>query len=174
MPIPGSGSGTGWSDAARRKGNRAMRAKYRALREAAYRQGREEFPVLLMQPTFRDFVCMYIGEGYKRDRNVVSICNSDPAVVRLGAHWIARLTSNRVAFEFQHHADQDPDELRAFWGSLLNIDPLAIKFQRKSNSRKMSGRAWRSRYGVLQVRTSDTYLRARLDAWMDRVRFEWP
>jgi hypothetical protein len=56
---------------------------------------------------------------------------------------------------------------------LLPVDPESIKFQRKSNSGQLAGRIWRSKYGVLQVRVSDTYLRARLDAWMDRVRADW-
>lgn len=165
---------TAWPAAAQKKGTQAMQQRYRALREAAYTRGHAEFPVLMEQPTFRDFVCMYIGEGYKRDRNVVSICNSDPLVIRLGAHWIQRLTEHPIAYAFQHHADQKPHEVCAFWGKLLDVDPAAIKFQRKSNSGQLAGRSWRSQYGVLQVRTSDTYLRARLGAWMDRVRGEWP
>ena len=39
MPITESGSGGAWPDAARRKGNKVMQSKYRALREAAYREG---------------------------------------------------------------------------------------------------------------------------------------
>ena len=156
------------------RAGQATKEIHRRLRAAAYERGRNEFPILLEQPAFRDFVCMYIGEGYKRNRNVVSICNSDPAVIRLGAHWIRRLASNPVAFSFQHHADQDPDELCAFWGRLLDVESSAIKFQRKSNSGELAGRTWRSKYGVLQVRTADTYLRARLDAWMDCVRADWP
>ncbi len=155
------------------RASRVNREAHRRLRAAAYQRGRDEFPVLLRQPTFRDFVCMYIGEGFKRNRNVVSICNSDPAVIRLGAYWIRRLASNQVGFSFQHHADQDPRELCAFWGKLLGVEPAAIKFQRKSNSGQLAGRGWRSKYGVLQVRTGDTYLRARLEAWMDGVRAEW-
>jgi transposase-like protein len=147
---------------------------HRRRRAAAYQQGRDELPILLQQPTFRDFVCMYIGEGFKRNRNVVSICNSDPAVIRLGAHWIRRFARNPLSYAFQHHADQDPAEVCAFWGELLDIEPAAIKFQRKSNSGRLSGRGWRSQHGVLQVRTADTYLRARLEAWMDGVRAEWP
>lgn len=147
---------------------------HRRRRAAAYEQGRNEFPILLEQPTFRDFVCMYIGEGFKRNRNAVSICNSDPAVIRLGTHWIRRFASNPVRFSFQHHADQDPREICVFWGKLLDVEPTAIKFQRKSNSGKLAGRVWRSKHGVLQVRTADTYLRARLEAWMDGIRGEWP
>jgi predicted DNA-binding transcriptional regulator AlpA len=164
----------GWSAVAQKKGTAAMRSRYRALREKAYEQGRREFSVLTSEPTFRDFVCMYIGEGYKRDRNVVAICNSDPAVVRLGAYWIRRFTEHPIAFAFQHHADQDPAAVCEFWGQLLKVDADKIKFQRKSNSGELAGRNWRSRYGVLQVRTSDTYLRARLGAWMDAVRNSWP
>lgn len=147
---------------------------HRRRREAAYAQGQAEYRLLLGEPTFRDFVCMYIGEGYKRCRNVVSICNSDPAVVRLGAVWIRRLAANPVVYSFQHHADQDPEELRLFWAGVVEASPSEIKFQRKSNSGRLSGRSWRSPHGVLQVRTPDTYLRARLQAWMDCVRAEWP
>lgn len=172
LPIPRTG-GSGWPESARRKGHAAMLAKYQALREEAYVQGRDEFPALCRQPTFRDFVCMYIGEGYKRDRNVVAICNSDPSVVCLGTTWMRRLTTHPLAMSFQHHADQDPEQICAFWGELLDIDPSSVKFQRKSNSGRLGGRSWRSKYGVLQVRTSDTYLRARLDAWMDNIRAEW-
>ena len=117
---------------------------------------------------------MYIGEGFKRDRNVVSICNSDPAIIRLGTYWIRRFTDHSIEFAFQHHADQNPKAICEFWGELLDVDADRIKFQRKSNSGKLTGRTWRSKYGVLQVRTSDTYLRARIDAWMDAVRGEWP
>jgi DNA-binding XRE family transcriptional regulator len=35
------------------------------------------------------------------------------------------------------------------------------------------GRNWRSRWGVLTIRTSDTYFRARLQAWIDRLNEEW-
>ena len=134
----------------------------------------DEFPILCAQPTFRDFVCMYIGEGYKRDRNVVSICNSDPAVIRLGDRWIRELASNRLVHEFQYHVDQNPDELRAFWGGLLHIEPASIKVQRKSNSGKLGDGPTGARNMACSRSDSDTDLRARLDAWMDRVRGEWP
>jgi len=98
------------------RAGQVTRRIHEARRIAAYEKGRVEYAALIREPTFRDFVCMYIGEGSKRNRNVVAICNSDPMVIRLGAAWISRLAGNPVAFSFQHHADQDPDELRAFWG----------------------------------------------------------
>jgi hypothetical protein len=43
-------------------GTRAMQRKFRHLREAAYEEGCRSFGALAAEdPTFRDFVCMYVG-----------------------------------------------------------------------------------------------------------------
>jgi transcriptional regulator with XRE-family HTH domain len=164
---------TGRANAGQRRGNRAMRRKYRLLREAAYQDGLTSFDELALDPTFRDFVCLYIAEGYKRDRNSVAICNSDGAVLVLAVRWIRRLSCKRPEFAIQYHADQNLAELRRFWAELLGIDPEAIRWHRKSNSGHLKGRGWRSRHGVLTTRVSDTYLRARIEAWMHRLQREW-
>jgi hypothetical protein len=154
-------------------GNNAVVRKHRLLREAAYRAGQEEFDALARDGSFRDFVCMYIGEGYKRNRNVVALGNSDPRVVFLASSWLRRLSRNKIDYSVQYHADQRVSELQKFWSELLGLKPGEIGLQRKSNSGRLSGRTWRSRYGVLTVRTGDTLLRARLQAWTDAVQEQW-
>jgi transcriptional regulator with XRE-family HTH domain len=158
---------------ARAKAARRNVAKYKALRDAAYQRGWDEYPILAQQPTFIDFVCMYIGEGYKRNRNTVALANSDPRVIRLADYWIRRMARNKVTYMFQYHADQDPDYLVRFWSFGLGVDPKLFAPQRKSNSGQLSGRGWRSKHGVLTVRASDTALRACLQAWMDRTQDQW-
>jgi len=150
-----------------------MQRKYRLRRETAYQEGLTSWVALCDEPTFRDFVCLYLAEGYKRDRNTVSLGNSDPAIVRLAHLWITRFTSNRVAYGIQFHADQDLADLRRFWSDELKIDPALIKFQRKSNSNQLAKRTWRCRHGVLTVRVGDTLLHARMQAWMDLLRASW-
>jgi transcriptional regulator with XRE-family HTH domain len=159
--------------AAQLRAARANGEKHRQLREAAYDEALVDYLRLIEEPGFRDFICMYIGEGYKRSRNNVQIGNSDPAVVKLGDYWIRQLSRRDVTYSLQHHADQVPEELKRFWGTELGVDAGLITVQRKSNSNGLKGRKWRSEYGVLQVRTSDTYLRAELQAWMDCVQDEW-
>jgi hypothetical protein len=173
LPIPGSGPGGGWPASAQRKGTRAMQRKYRVLREAAYREGEREFDVFAVEPTFRDFVCLYVAEGYKRNRNVAAICNADPVVMEMCERWMTRLTTKRLDYAIQYHADQELRELRRFWGACLEIDPTRIRLQRKSNSNELTGRTWRSQHGVLAISAYDTLFRARLEAWMDRLRSEW-
>ena len=75
-----------------------MRKKYRELRRSAYEAGLEEYEALSEESLFRDFICMYIGEGYKRSRNTVSIANSDATVIRLANYWVRRLARNRVTY----------------------------------------------------------------------------
>jgi transposase-like protein len=155
-------------------GTRAMQRKFRSLREEAYADGRASFPILAgSDPTFRDFVCMYIGEGSKRSRNSVAIANSDPRVVVLATRWLRKLSRRKLDFSVQYHADQSLREITEFWASTLGIAPGEVRLLRKSNSGRLSGRTWRCRNGVITVRTCDTLLRARLQAWMDCVQEQW-
>jgi hypothetical protein len=156
-----------------RKGNRVMRRKYALRRAAAYLQGRVEFDDLMLEPTFRDFICLYMAEGYKRSRNIVGVCNSDPEIVALCARWVRRFARNPVRYSVQYHADQDLQGLREFWAEKLAIGPDEIRLQRKSNSGRLSGRTWRSRYGVLNISAADTLFRARLEAWMHSLQEQW-
>lgn len=155
------------------RGANAMTRKHRALREAAYDEGRGISDIVLFDQSLRDFVTLYIAEGYKRSRNDVSICNSDPVIVKLAAHWLRRLSNNKIDYSVQYHADQNPNDLRAFWSAQLDIAPDQIRCQPKTNSGQLAKRIWRCRYGVFMVRVGDTYLRSRLEAWMDVLRDGW-
>ena len=147
-----------------RKGSLKLQTNFRLKRTVAYAEGIAEFPLLAADPSFRDFVCLYIAEGYKRNRNTVSVANSDPAVIAVCTEWIRR---------FARHADQDLREIQQLWGTQVGVPPDAVRLQRKSNSGQLGGRTWRCQYGVLTVTAGDTLLRARLQAWIDCVRRQW-
>jgi hypothetical protein len=169
VPIPRTARQT----AAQLERAREHKERHRLAREAAYFHGFVTYMSLIEEPGFRDFICMYIGEGYKRNRNVVSVSNSDRAVVKLADYWLRRLSHRKVTYAIQHHADQDPGQLRRFWSTELGADPDSISIQRKSNSNGLKGRKWRSEHGVVQVTVHDTLFRAELQAWIDAVRDEW-
>jgi hypothetical protein len=154
-------------------GNKAMQAKYQRIREEAYADGVSSFEDLSREPGFLEFVTLFIAEGYKRNRNVVSVANSDPAVIAIADRWIRRLGRNKTTYSVQYHADQDLARLQSFWAELLDLNPKEVRLQRKSNSNQLSGRTWRSKHGVLTVTTHDTCFRARLQAWVDLVRQRW-
>jgi transcriptional regulator with XRE-family HTH domain len=169
LPIPQTRA----QKLAQRRASAATSRKHRLLREEAYAMGRAEFSKLAENATFRDFVALYIAEGSKRNRNIVQICNSDPAVLRVALDWMERFTDRAFDYGIQYHADQRPSELQNYWAAELGIDPDRIRLQRKSNSGQLRKRTWRSRYGVLAIRVSDTLFRARLQGWIDCIREQW-
>jgi hypothetical protein len=156
-----------------RKGSRRMQDMYRLRREAAYQQGEREYAELAQNLSFRDFVALYIAEGYKRSRNSVDICNSDAAVMVVGHRWIKEFSSRPLDITVHFHADQSLDELRSYWGAALDVEPSSIRGYKKSNSNKLAGRRWKCVHGVASVRSHDTLFRARLQAWMDLTRAGW-
>ena len=157
-----------------KKGTRGVVEKYKILREGYYSQGLIEYEHLKNQPTFKDMVILYLTEGYRRNRNSVSIVNSNPKILKLSHYWFSRLCRNyKPDFWIQYHVDQSLEKLKIFWGHELNINPECIKFQRKSNSGGLKGRNWRSEFGVLTLRLGNTEFRAKLQAWMDCVEKEW-
>jgi hypothetical protein len=164
---------TGWPESARRKGNRAMRAKYSALREAAYEDALLFYLHLIEVPSFRDFLVLFITEGHRRSRHRVSIANSDPAVVQLAARWMRVLSAGRLTYSVQCHADHNAVEIRGFWSMQLGVAPSEVRLLRKSNSGQLNARTWRSLHGVLTVTADDTYFREALQAWTDCLRDTW-
>jgi hypothetical protein len=76
-------------------------------------------------------------------------------------------------YRLQLHVDHDEAELKRFWAQQLHIEPERIHTMRKSNSNQLKGRKFRSVHGLLTVRIGDTYLRSRLQAWMDTVKSQW-
>lgn len=116
---------------------------------------------------------LYMAEGTKRQRNTVAFVNSNPSMMRLANHWISHFTINKLDYGLQYHIDHDENALKQYWGGILGISPDIIKTMRKSNSNGLSGRNFRSQYGLLTVRVGDTQLRSRLQGWMDYIQAQW-
>jgi hypothetical protein len=170
IPIPRTEKQT----AAQQRRADNTRVRYAALRDAAYQQGWDEAPELLQDPSFRDFVVLYMAEGSKRSRNTVEFVNSDGRMIQLANRWMCALSDkSRIRYRIQYHADHDLEALQKYWADLLGIQPENIKAMRKSNSNELSGRQFRSVYGVVSISVADTYFRAKLQAWMDYIKAQW-
>jgi len=160
-------------DKVRARATKAMQAKYTKLRDSAYADAFAAAPALFANSLFRDFINIYLTEGLRRSRSTGAIANSNPNIIRLSHYWLKRLSTRDIKYALQYHADQNLDEVLAFWSGLLKIKAAQIRLQRKSNSGKLTGRSWRSKYGVLTVFVCDTYFRSKLQAWMDYLESTW-
>jgi transcriptional regulator with XRE-family HTH domain len=92
LPIEGSGPGGGLPTHAQRLGTRAMQRKYELRRTQACEEGERQFASLSTEAFFREFVCLYMAEGCKRNRNTVSIANSDPAIIAMSQVWRTKIS----------------------------------------------------------------------------------
>lgn len=144
--------------------------------QSAYEEGLRSFDDLVIQPTFRDFLSIYILDGYKRDRRRVALANADPAVMRLANRWIWRLTDKSPSLSVRFHPDQGVGELRRFWSETVGVDGAAIRARRAAQG-ELTRRSHQwgplPLHGVLTITVDDTLLRARLQAWMRRMRESW-
>jgi transposase-like protein len=151
----------------------------RARSEAAYAEGLESFDELAAQPTFRDFVCLYIVQGETRDRTRVALSNSDPAVMRLVSRWLKRLSEKSSLLSLQYRPGQSLNDLRHFWSETVGVQARAIRVRGTApgepapEPERAQPASLHSRNGVLTVTVEDALLRARLQGWMQRTREGW-
>ncbi len=145
----------------------------RANGEAAYEEGLETFDELSAQPTFRDFVCIYLVHGEHRDRTRVALSNSDPAVMRLVNRWLRRLTDKAPLLSLQCWPGQSLKELRGFWAEAIGAEPRAIRARGYTEGEPEEQPGSGPPHGRLTVAVDDTLLRARLQGWMHSARESW-
>ena len=156
------------------RGTIAFQAKCASERKNVYDLAYENAREALRDSQIRDFVVLYLAEGFRRDRNRVSFSNSNPKMVAFAHSIMRRLATNpHFRYSFQFHTDQDPEALKAFWGAYLNIDPDIINPIPKTNSGHLQGRRFACEYGVFQIHIGDTRFRAQLQALMDALQEEW-
>lgn len=140
---------------------------------SAYEEGLRSFDDLIAQPTFREFVCLYAAEGYKRGRTRVALANADPAIVRLASRWIWRLTDGSPSLSICCPDGQSVSELRNFWSETVKQSPIAIAAESDGDDAPLHAWGVPPLHGVLTVSVDDKLLRARLQAWMCRLREGW-
>lgn len=154
---------------------KVIKANAAKKRQEAYDQAMAEAPELFKVEGFRDFIAMYHGEGTRARRGEVELCNGNPAIVQMAHHWVRSLSNpdREVRYTIRYYRDHDPEQLRIFWGEKLGVSPECFKLFVKLNSEGLATKNQRSKYGVCTVRVNDTYLRSRLQAWMDYMEQQW-
>jgi hypothetical protein len=152
---------------------RASAVASAAAGDAAYEEALRSFDDLAAQPTFRDFVCLYIARGCMRERAKVSLSDSDAAVMRLANRWMLRLSDKSPLLSVRYEPGQSLTELRRFWGGIVGVQARTIRVHDEGDRVGARNAARSARHGVLTVSVEDALLRARLQAWICKTRDSW-
>lgn len=156
-----------------RGAERASAGRGAGAGDTPYEDGLSMFDDLAAQPTFRDFVCLYIARGCTRERTKVSLSDSDPAVMRLVNRWMLRLSEQSPLLSLRYEPGQSLTELRRFWSGIVGVDARTIRVHNVAGRVSVHERERRSRHGTLTVSVEDALLRARLQAWICKTRDSW-
>jgi hypothetical protein len=165
--------GDGSNFGARGVAGQPPRKVARVHSEAAYEEGLATFEELSAQPTFRDFVCIYLVQGEQRDRTRVALTNSDPAVMRLVSRWLRRLTDKAPILLLRYDPDQSLNELRRFWSEATGTAPRTIRARSAAEGVLGEPLPLDPSHGLLTIGVDDALLHARLQGWMRRARESW-
>lgn len=126
-----------------------------------------------LKTSFRDFIILYITEGYRRTTECVALGNSNPSIIKLAHYWIKNLSKRKIIYTLRIHKDHNYKKSIIFWSSYLSINKENIKYILKNNSCLMKTRNWRNEHGILTIATWDTYLKTKIDAYIDYLEKEW-
>jgi len=156
-----------WTEDTLRRRVESYEKTWKGRRDAAYQKGCVEAKKILKDRTVRDFLCLYLAEGDKRDRGQAVVVNTDPGIMRLAYGMLNRLSGKNPSCRVIGSRDEK-DSLIGFWAETLGVKESEIRF---SSKKKINGR--RAEYGLMSVRVCDTYFKCRLTAWIDRMKQEW-
>lgn len=158
------------------KASLKMQENYALKRVEAYNKAKATVAVDLEDTLLRDFVNIYIGEGYKRNRDSVSIVNSDPKIILLSLYVMKKYflkSDKKMIMQIRYYKENDNElELLEYWQNLANNENVkfttyiqpTVKAEGHNNSNK---------YGLVTVTINDTYAKQKLNAYMDYVKEEW-
>lgn len=148
--------------------------KCRKIRQEHYNEGLKLFSEFEKTiPFFRDFIILYLGEGFRKDKNIVGIANSSPQIIAVSDFVLSKLTNKRKRYTLSYYEDMDLEMVIDFWSNLLEIKKEDIHLMKKSNAGLLMGRNHRLEFGIFSISIASTELKAKIVAWMDIVNMEW-
>ena len=102
----------------------ANKLRYKKLRDAAYNEGKYTAQKLFKSKQFRDFIVVYLCEGYRKSRNTVSVSNSNNKILRLSHKFIKRFSNRLLFYGVQLHVDQDETAIKEYWSKEFNVKKI--------------------------------------------------
>lgn len=152
------------------KMNAGRRNKLLAQYDEAYQNGLIEFEKNRNNVLFRDFIVVFLTEGYRKSKSSVEITNTNHKMI-LMCNNIFRLYSDNVRYKVIYHDDRNLNMILDFWSELLGIEKSDIRTHTKRSN--LSGRSEACDNGIMHIMVHDFKLRHMMRAWVDKIEEEW-
>jgi hypothetical protein len=148
--------------------------KYQKLRDCATEDAKILYEKYKNNSCFKDFICMFLTEGYRKTNSVVNICNSNPNIIILCNYWFKIFTNRKISYVVHVHTDDEIIDCVNYWAKCLNLNTQHIKvYVNKHESKGKLNRKAKLKYGTFHIITSDTYFLCKMKLWGDVLQNEW-
>lgn len=135
--------------------------------DQARREAVEELEVLKYHPLFIAGLMLYWGEGDRATRGLVRLTNRDPAMLSvfiLFLKEVCGIPESAIRAGVLIYPDLDEKECREYWSreTGLPIDNFrkSVRIQGRHETKRLH-------YGVCNVYTTSTYLKAKILKWLN-------
>lgn len=129
-------------------------------------EARKEFAELKYNPLFIAGLMLYWGEGDKRTRGQVRLCNTDPELVRLFVFFLknaCQIPDEKIKGSVLIYPDLDPDTCVDYWsaksGIAKNNFHACVTIQGRHKKRKLL-------HGVGNAMVLSTYFKEKILEWI--------
>lgn len=141
--------------------------KLKLIYARAQKEAIEEFEFFKTNPLFISALMIYWGEGDKRTKHRVCVSNSEPDMLRLFSLFLEKIcgvNKSRIKAWILAYPNVSKVDSLVFWSRKIGIWPSnftkTIVIQGKSQKRTLP-------YGVCYVVVSSSYLKVKINVWMD-------
>lgn len=146
--------------------NTARKKKLQQLYRKAEEEAAQEFAKFRNDPLFIAGIFTYWGEGDKRDKNSLRLCNTDPIMIKIYVEFLQKICNvppERICPWLLLYPDLNEHICKKFW--IKNAGLASCSFKK---SIFIEGRHKRNRltYGVCNISVHDSYLKAKLLRWI--------
>lgn len=116
---------------------------------------------------------LYWGEGSKANRNVASIANSDPAVIKLMMRFfkeICNVKQDKFRGHIHTFSHLNSEESEEYWSAVSDIPRNQFYKTYVKPSRASLGKKDSLPHGTMQIYVCDTNVALSIRGWRDRLR----
>jgi hypothetical protein len=146
--------------------NKEKKRHLNKIYEEAEEEAQEEFQALKYHPLFIASLCLYWGEGDRRDKSNTRLSNIDPDMIKLFYHFlmgVCQIDKSKIKASLLLYPDLNDHDCKNFWSEKTGINK---DFFNKSVFIEGRHKTRRLPYGVCNITVSSTYLKRKILIWL--------
>lgn len=144
-----------------------VKARRKRIEEEAYKTEFKNLGHIKDRDLFMAGLFLYLGEGSKSNRHLISISNSNPEIIRFAKFWLTRILfvpESKLRIQLQLYRDMNIAKEIGFWSKSLCIPKHQIikPYVKKTSSKVIDHPTFG--HGTCNIYLSNTILKGRIMA----------